>query len=433
MVKEILKKIIVKILELEARIVLFKYKPKIIAVTGSVGKTSTKDIIFHIIQEHKYAHKSRKSYNSELGVPLTILMGETGWNNPLVWLKNILQGLQLIILKNHYPQLLVLETGVDRPGDMKCLTEWIKPDIAVFTKFNDIPPHVEFFKNSEEVYKEKWHLAKAVKKNGYIIVNGDDKNIAPFLETVEDRYVIRFGFSDGVDIRASNKHVKYMEDKNESPIGITFKLDADGHSLPITIYHTIGEGYIYSALAALSVAQALDINYVAASSNFNEFIPPPGRMRIIEGINESTIIDDSYNSSPDAVLFSLKTLKDISSTGRKILVLGDMLELGSQTIDAHKEIGHHLDRSISHLYLVGPRARHITEEKKGGLKPNQIHMFSDAISASEDLQERIQKGDLVLVKGSQGVRLEKVVERIMAHPEQKEQLLVRQEKEWANR
>ena len=432
MVKNFLKKVVVKILEFEARIILLKYKPKIIAVTGSVGKTSTKDIIYHILQDHEYVYKSQKSYNSEIGVPLTILMSSSGWNNPFAWIKNIIKGAGLIILKNHYPKVLVLETGVDRPGDMKRLTEWIKPDIAVFTKFNDIPPHIEFFKDREELYAEKWLLAKSVKKNGYIIASGDDENIKAFLKDVTDKNIITYGFSEGVTIRASNKHIKSSEGAEGEgvPIGITFKLNTDGHSLPITLLRTVGDGYIYSVLAALSVARALSINYVSASSTFSEFIPPPGRMRLIEGVSVSTIIDDSYNSSPDAVLFSITSLKDIHSQGKKILVLGDMLELGAQTIEAHKQIGHHLDRSISHLYLIGPRAKYIVEEKKGGLRPNQIHIFNSVEEASLDLQKRIQKGDIILVKGSQGMRLEKIVEAIMAHPEEKGNLLVRQEVEW---
>lgn len=432
MIKQILKKIILKILEFEARIILLKYKPKIIVVSGSVGKTGTKDLIYHIIQKHFYAYKSIKSYNSELGVPLTIIMGASGWSNPSIWIKNIIKGLDLIILKNHYPKLLVLEAGVDRPGDMRRLSRWIKPDIAVLTKFNDIPPHVEFFKDRDELYKEKWNLITAVKKEGYIIINGDDENIKPYLNEVVDKHIITFGFNEEADVKASNKHIKESE-VSHKPIGITFKLDADGHSLPITICNTIGEGYIYSALAALSVAKALGINFVSASENLNNFIPPVGRMRILEGIKGSTIIDDSYNSSPDALYLALDALKETRAKGKKILVVGDMLELGAQTIEAHKKFGHYLDRTISELFLIGPRAKYIVEEKKGGLRPNQIHIFSNATSAIDKLIEKITDGDIILVKGSQGVRLEKIVEKIMAHPEDKKELLVRQERQWANK
>ena len=127
MIKEIFKKTIVKILELEAKAIIKKYQPQIIAVTGSVGKTSTKDAIYSVMAKNFYARKSEKSFNSDIGVPLTVLGCDNAWNNPVKWLSNIWKGLSYIIFKKSYPEWLVLEVGADRPGDIKKITKWLKP------------------------------------------------------------------------------------------------------------------------------------------------------------------------------------------------------------------------------------------------------------------------------------------------------------------
>jgi len=133
------KKIITLILEIESRIVLKKYNPTIIAVTGSVGKTSTKDAIYTVLSATPVlVRKSEKSFNSEIGVPLTILGCSNAWNNPLAWMKNIFLGLEIIIFHTKYPKCLILEIGADHPGDIKRITKWLKPDIAVITKISDI-------------------------------------------------------------------------------------------------------------------------------------------------------------------------------------------------------------------------------------------------------------------------------------------------------
>ena len=131
--KSFLKKIVVYIITFEAKLVLKKYKPKIVAVTGTVGKTSTKDAIFCAFSNIVYARKSVKSFNSEIGIPLTILGCRNGWNNPMIWLRNFIDGLLLIILPNHYPKWLILEIGADRPGDIENNSRWLPVDIVVFS------------------------------------------------------------------------------------------------------------------------------------------------------------------------------------------------------------------------------------------------------------------------------------------------------------
>src|SRR3989338_369090 len=150
--EEILKNTVINILTWEAKQILKKYKPKIVAVTGSVGKTSTKDAIALVLESgFKKVGKSEKSYNSELGVPLAIIGAKSGWNSALKWLEVIWKGARLIVERNSYPEFLVLEIGADRPGDIKKIRSWLTPDVAVVTALADTPVHVEFFQSPEEV------------------------------------------------------------------------------------------------------------------------------------------------------------------------------------------------------------------------------------------------------------------------------------------
>src|SRR3989344_4953390 len=181
--KSFFKKIITSILIFESRIILKKYHPYIIAVTGSVGKTSTKDAIYSVMSRTSmYVRKSQKSFNSEIGVPLTIIGCKNAWNNPLLWIKNILLGLEIILFKTKYPNCLILEIGADHPGDIKSVVKWLKPDMAVITKISDMPVHVEFFSSPEEILKEKLYLAKAVKKNGAILFSNDDIKVKSLIK-----------------------------------------------------------------------------------------------------------------------------------------------------------------------------------------------------------------------------------------------------------
>jgi len=217
--KSLLKKIIISILILEARLVLKKYKPRIIAVTGNVGKTSTKDAIYTVISKVHYVRKSEKSFNSEIGIPLTILGGRNGWNNMFIWIQNIFEGLALIFLKNHYPKCLVLEVGADRPGLMKEITSWLKPDVVVVTKIGAVPVHVEIFKTVEKLIQEKAVLVEALKNDGLLIMYADDENSMSLKSKFAGR-VMTYGFSEKSTLMASNEKILYT--KAGKPLGINF-------------------------------------------------------------------------------------------------------------------------------------------------------------------------------------------------------------------
>ncbi len=431
MLKKILKSIITAILTVEARLVLWKYKPKIIAITGNVGKTSTKDAIYAVLSKAYFIRKSDKSFNSDIGIPLTILGVKNGWNNPMIWIHNIVEGLALILLKNHYPKRLVLEIGADRPGDIKKICKWLSPDISVVTRIGDIPVHIEFFKSSAEVVKEKSYIVSALKNDGLLVLSDDEKNVLPMREKTKAR-TVTYGFSEGVQMRATNKEIIYNSKKH--PIGINFKVNYGSSVLPVKVLGTTGFQHIYSILAALSVGVSEDVNLVSATEWIGEYETPPGRLKILEGINNTVILDDTYNSSPTALHGALESLKNVNTTGRKIAVLGDMMELGKYSNEEHNKAGKHASEVCDLLFTVGPRAKGIVDGAlQNRMKKDKIKTFKDSIEAGEELMKIISEGDIILLKGSQSVRMERAVEKIMAHPEDKNKLLVRQDKEWLKR
>ncbi|MEK7145433.1 MAG: UDP-N-acetylmuramoyl-tripeptide--D-alanyl-D-alanine ligase [Patescibacteria group bacterium] len=435
--KSILKKIIVWILTLEARATLARFKPKIVAITGSVGKTSAKDAIAAVLAIKFSTRKSEKSFNSEIGAPLTILGLPNGWNNPLAWLVILVSG-ALVLFRQKYPDWLVLEIGADRPGDIKKLAAWLKPDIVVITRFAKVPVHVEFFASPRQVIEEKMNLARALKENGVLILNGDDDDILAAKNEIRWQTIF-YGFGTNALVRALNEKTIYDA---ETPAGMTFKVNvsiysvqnSEKTSLSVKIINVLGRQTIYAALAALAVAHSQNIDLAEAVKMLENLTTPPGRMKILKGIKNSLIIDDTYNSSPVALEEALLTLKNLETTGKKIAVLGDMLELGKYSADAHKKAGTLAGGFVDLLVTVGKRADGFAAGAlKSGLKPEKIVRLENSREAGKYLDPIITAGDIILIKGSQCLRMEKVVEEIMAEPENKEKLLVRQDEEWQKR
>jgi len=432
MLKTILKNIVVRILEWEAKLVLRKYKPKIIAVTGNVGKTSVKEAIYTVLKSKYKVRKSEKSYNSEFGVPLTIINRPTAWNSVSGWLSNIFEGLALIIFPNRYPDWLILEVGADRPGDIAKTAKWLKPDVAIITRLPDVPVHVEFFPSVEELVAEKMSLAKAVSPDGLVILNGDDQRIMALKDSIKAP-VVTYGFNEGVEVRAFAESSLYDEDK-EILAGLAYKIAYAGETYEAKIKGALGKHHVYTTLAAFTVAVKQGLKPAEAVEALASYVTPPGRMRIIPGLKGSTIIDDSYNASPAAMEAGLETVAEADNTKRKFAVLGDMLELGEHTIEAHKTLGRFAVGKVDQLILIGLRSKFIAEGAlEAGMDRENILHFSDAREAGLYLQNEIQYADLIYVKGSQLIRLEKTVEEIMLHPEDKEKLLCRQDPEWRKR
>ncbi|HEU0085859.1 MAG TPA: Mur ligase family protein [Candidatus Paceibacterota bacterium] len=421
------KKSLAMILRAESELVLWKYRPKIIAITGSVGKTSTKDAVYSALKEIAYVRKSEKSYNSELGLPLTILGLPNGWNSPTIWAKNILKGLWLFLWPHKYPEWLVLEVGVGKPGDMKTTASWLQTDAVIMTAIGDTPVHIEFYNSRKDLIEEKSGLIDTLRFGGLLVLNADDEAILGMKEKTKNR-IVTYGFSDDVQVQASGENVFY--DEAGKPKGVIFRVDEGGMSIPVIIEGVFGRNHIYASLATLALASGMKWKMLEAAQALKNHDVPPGRMRLLDGINGSLIIDDTYNSSPFASEAAIKTLGGVKAM-RKIAVLGDMLELGKHTEEAHKTVGKLSAENSDMLVVVGPRAEKIREGAiEAGMPIEKIFQFSNSVEAGEFLKQNVGAGDLVLLKGSQGMRMERAVEAILLDQKNKSELLVRQDKEW---
>ena len=435
----LLKNIVVRILTWEAKHVLKRYKPFVIAVTGSVGKTGTKDAIFQVVYASANApasvRKSQKSFNSELGIPLTVLGLENAWRNPWVWLANIFKGFLLVMFPGVYPKILVLEVGADHPGDIKRVCEWLKPDIAVVTSLPDRPVHVEYFPSPDDLKREKALLVRALDNHGIFVANADDPSVISLAEETRAR-MLTYGFGDSAEVRGTKPEIHYEErEGREIPVGMKFNVDWQGNSFPVELRGVLGTPSSMAALAAIAVGLTREFPLTEMTNALSMLPPPSGRMRIIAGQSGSTIIDDTYNSSPIALESALLTLKNIKANHR-IAMLGDMLELGEYSDEEHLKMGRIAGGFVDELITVGKRARGIAlAARTAGLPEEKIHRFSNSLEAGEWVRDKIKTGDVILAKGSQGsgenmIRMERAVSAIMAHPEDASKLLVRQEAEW---
>lgn len=428
--KEILRNAILFFLTLEAKAVLARHKPNIIVVTGSVGKTSTKDAVFSALSGSLFVRKSEKSFNSDIGVPLTILGVPNGWSNFGVWLHNLLKGLLLIVTSVPYPKWLVIEVGADRPGDISRSLAWIKPHIVIATRFPEIPVHVEFYASPEAVITEELFPLSRLSHGGTAIVNGDDVHAlnAPVSPGVSR---IVYGFKSSVDVRIMRYR---LVQKNGLLSGVSFDLCYSGERIHVTLEGVVGKGVAYAAAAAAAAALAAGVSFVAAGNHLERHVSPPGRLRVFMGTKGSVIIDDTYNASPAAVEEALHVLKDTPESGRRIAVLGDMLELGSYSSGEHARMGECAAECADILVAIGVRAKGMAlAALRSGMSESRVQAFERASDASAFLLSFVAAGDTVLVKGSQGMRMERVVKALMENPHDAEKLLVRQDPEWLAR
>lgn len=424
--KKLLKSIVVAILTWEAKRVLSKYKPKVVAVTGSVGKTSTKDAIYTVLSQDQYVRKSEKSFNSEIGVPLTVLGIPNAWNSALGWIENILEGLHVVLFRHEYPKWLILEVGADRPGDIRALA-WLKPQIVVFTRFPDVPVHIEYFDSKEAVIAEKLELKKALRDDGTLIINGDDPAMAK--EEVKDgQHLLTYGFKEDLTVFMSDHGVSYAEAR---PVGMNCLAHFQNDEVQLNLSGTLGRHHLYPLVAALTVAVSTGMAFKRATEILKTHVPPPGRMSLLRGIKNSTIIDDTYNSSPVAVEAGLDTLISVQVPGKKIAVLGDMFELGAFSVTEHRNIGVKAAGVANILITVGIRmltAAEAANSIKGNCERIDALKVTDEVIAV--LRDTISDGDIIFVKGSQSMRMERVVEAILQDPSTAVKVLVRQDPHW---
>ncbi|MFA4827497.1 MAG: UDP-N-acetylmuramoyl-tripeptide--D-alanyl-D-alanine ligase [Candidatus Shapirobacteria bacterium] len=415
-----------------ARRIINRYAPEVVAITGSVGKTSTKEAIFAALigqpnEKIKGVRKSKGNFNNEIGAPLAIIgdfkdedlkiisrdqpVGTKKFQKIIFWLKAILMGKFYAFwpFKPNYPQILILEYGADKPGDIKNMLSMARPKVAVITAVGEIPAHVEFYQGPEEVAKEKAKILEPLSVNGFAILNFDDKKVFEMKEKTRAK-IITFGFDEGADIKISNFENRSFEGK---PQGISFKIEYEGNFVPVFLKNVLGRAQAYASAAAFAVGVSFGLNIVEiADSLERNYYPPKRRTNILEGIKKTFVIDDSYNASPLSVREALEILKSLEAK-RKVAVLGDMLELGEFSIEAHQKIGKIAGQVADVLITAGPRAKFIAEKAKAeGLSEDSIYIFDSATEVCEKIKSIIKEGDLILVKASRSIGLDKVVEEL---------------------
>jgi len=425
--KGILKKIVASVLIWEAKCVLRKYKPNVIAITGSVGKTSTKDVVFDVLSHFEHTRKSEKSFNSELGVPLTVLGLPNAWSSLFGWFENIAEGFFLLLKKHKYPDWLVLEVGVDRPRDVEKLS-WLCPNVVIFTFFPDIPVHVEYFKTPDEVTQEKRKLKNALRENGTLVYNIDDPKMAEE-EVCDGQHKISYGFSEGAMVRCVEYVIVYEAEK---PKGVSFTIQFQEKRISYTYEGVLGKHHVYPFLASVAtmVSEGKALEHIAESLR-TVHTPAPGRMRLLKGSHNSVIIDDTYNSSPVAVHAGLDTLGELITTGKKVVVLGDMLELGDYSVREHQNVGKKVAEVADIFFAVGVRMGDAVESARGEEKKRcaQIELYQTKEDILTTLREVVGEHDLIFIKGSQGMRMEHITLELLENKNDA-QFLPRQDSHW---
>lgn len=408
----------------------------VIGITGSVGKTSSKEAIYTVLKDKFSVRRNIKNYNNEIGVPLTILGQETGGNSLWRWLQVFLVGFFEIFYTKNYPKILVLEMGADKIGDISYLTDFVKCSIGVVTAIGEIPVHVEFFQSADQVAKEKSNLVRCLDQQGWAVLNYDDQRVREMMRKTSGQ-IFTYGFDEKADLRASNFEQR-LEDLSEA--GISFKVDYQGSNVPLRLRNLYALHQVYAILTGVAVGLIFKMNLVEIAQALKNYESPAGRLHLIRGIKNTWLIDDTYNSSPSSSLAALDLLEKMASASggdepvRKIAALGDMLELGSFTEEAHRKIGARAARVADILLAVGAKSIFIADEaKKNGLAKENVWYFASSEDAGRELQNLIKEGDIILVKGSQGIRMERIVKELMAEPERAKELLVRQEEGWQDR
>ncbi|MFC1546491.1 UDP-N-acetylmuramoyl-tripeptide--D-alanyl-D-alanine ligase, partial [bacterium] len=357
-------------------------KSKTIMITGSCGKTSVKDLLFHVLKTKYTVLKTEKNLNNYLGLPLTIL-GLTG--------------------REDY---CILEAGINSFGELDYLSSLIKPDLAVITNIGKA--HLEAFKDINGVIKAKWEITNHIKEKGSLIINGDDPLLREKLNEKKLKFnIITFGINNN-----NNFFVNSHEMKNFSQTAV---IGSSKYSSTWTLNTSIaGKSGLYNNLAVISLCDCLDIHPEYTIKQLNQEIPLTCMRFEQNNINNITIINDAYNANPTSMQEGLQNISNVLLNGKKILILGDMLELGGVSEQEHKNIGLFL-RSIDFDVLIcyGDLSRFIYDEViKGNFDKNSIFWYNNKDKVIDLLKSISVKGDLLYFKASRAVHLEDIVQEI---------------------
>lgn len=429
-----MKRLVQRLLANLAKKTLRTYKPKVVAITGSVGKTSTKHAIAVALGTSRRVRATKGNYNNEFGMPLTILGEDPVGKSVTGWLGILWRGWRLSMGGQDYPEVLVLEYGADKRGDIAYLCQLARPYISVVTAVG--VAHAEFIGTVEDVKEEKGTLVRSLAPDGIAVLNADDENVLAMRHMAKGA-IVTYGFSDA-DVTVNDVAVDMRHDGDidvgEVVARLNLTIHAGNDAIPVQLQNVVGDAHVRSVLAAATVALQLGLSPQDISKNLASYVPMPGRLRLITGIKRSILIDDTYNASPMAVHAALEVLSSIPipATSQRIAALGDMLELGRYAEQAHVDVGRHVaSLPIDLLVTVGEHARDIARGAlEGGMEQTQVYTYANSADAARFIQARMKRGDAVLAKGSQGARMEKVVKEVMAEPQRAEQLLVRQYGKW---
>lgn len=400
-----------------AKLVILKYKPIVIAITGNVGKSSTKEAISSVVSKKYTVRKNELNYNTEIGVALTIIgVEQSGSPSIIIWIKHLLTGLKLLIKRQkNYPQVLILEYGADRPNDIKKLCNIARPDISVVTNIGNIPVHIEYFNDIEDVYNEKSTIIKMLKPSGTGILNYDNERIYNFRKLTKAN-ILSYGFNSEADVHISSYKIEIKDDLLESSMYMRFEYK--NHFAPFEIKNALGKGYAYAFLCAVSVGIALDINLLDSLHALEYFELLPGRLNLINGIKNSYIFNDCYNASPMAVENSLNLLGEFKDN-RKIFIFGDMKELGNHSEKAHRLVAKQIiDNNIKLFIAIGDKTKFTMESlERLDFNKNNIYHFDTSNDARLKIQDLIYPGDLILIKGSHSMKMEIISKEIAFEPD----------------
>ncbi len=416
-----------------AKAVIAREKPEIIGITGSVGKSSAKEAIGAVLGKRFRVRSSPKNFNTEIGLPLSVLDLPTGGKSAFAWLGILCKAwMQKMFGGGEFPKLLVLEYGLTHPGDIAYLCDIAAPTIGVETAVGE--SHMEFMGSIDEIAKEKRVLVERLPKEGFAVLNRDDERVWAMRGKTKAT-VMSYGFHEEATVRALPESLAYLC-SIDNECGMRFKMSAAGATVPVFVPNVLGKHGIYAVLAAAAVGIAKGMHLVEIGDAISLYKAPAGRLRYIPGIKHTVIIDDTYNAAPKSALAALEVLRDmpVPENAKRIAIMGDMLELGAATEEGHAAVGKKAAECADLIVLVGERMHDAdVAAKAAGANEDHVFHFSNTDEAGRFVQERMKMGDLILVKGSQGMRMERVVKEIMAEPLDAPKLLVRQDKDWLDK
>jgi UDP-N-acetylmuramoyl-tripeptide--D-alanyl-D-alanine ligase len=350
-------------------------KAKIIAVTGSCGKSTTKEMLASILSKKYNVLKNEGNFNNHYGLPLT-----------------------LSNLKAEH-QVAVLEMGMNHPKEIKKLNQLAGADMGIITCVH--PVHLEFFKNIKEIAKAKWELVETLKGRKVAIVNADSKELKPLIKMHKGK-IITFAINSPADYRANDIIIKDKE--------IDFKVNGV-QKISLNLF---GGFNVSNALAAIAAARELNISYEKIREALKQYKLLPMRMQYMnfKGIE---IINDGYNANPKSIELALESLKLKKSNGKKIIVLADMLELGGRSRKYHERIGRLVAQSKIDLFIVyGEHAGwYFDGAKKAGMPKKKIFFLKNTQKVTALLLKKVKKDDVVFLKGSRLMKTEEIAECFM--------------------